>query len=39
MNGQSDLQAAVAETLRRGSDLPCISISEAIAPQVGAISS
>ncbi|ACS59138.1 nodulation factor ABC transporter ATP-binding protein NodI [Rhizobium sp. WSM1325] len=39
MNGQSDLQAAVAETLCRGSNLPCISISEAIAPQVGAISS
>ncbi|NNH41730.1 nodulation factor ABC transporter ATP-binding protein NodI [Rhizobium laguerreae] len=39
MNGQSDLQAAVAETLRRQSNLPCISTSEAIAPQVGAISS
>ncbi|WP_017968965.1 nodulation factor ABC transporter ATP-binding protein NodI [Rhizobium leguminosarum] len=39
MNGQSDLQAAVAETLRRQSNLPCISISETIAPQVGAISS
>ncbi|NDK52186.1 nodulation factor ABC transporter ATP-binding protein NodI [Rhizobium laguerreae] len=39
MNGQSDLQAAVAETLRRQSNLPCISISEDIAPQVGAISS
>ncbi|EJC80742.1 ATP-binding ABC transporter family nodulation protein NodI [Rhizobium leguminosarum bv. trifolii WSM2297] len=39
MNGESDLQAAVAETLRRGSILPCVSISEAIAPRIGSISS
>ncbi|WP_427145289.1 nodulation factor ABC transporter ATP-binding protein NodI [Rhizobium pisi] len=39
MNGQSDLQAAVAETLRRQSNQPCISISEALAPKLGSISS
>ncbi|WP_414815989.1 nodulation factor ABC transporter ATP-binding protein NodI [Rhizobium sp. IY2] len=39
MNGQSDLQAAVAETLRRQSNLPSISISEALAPKLGSISS
>ncbi|MGO7345212.1 nodulation factor ABC transporter ATP-binding protein NodI [Rhizobium johnstonii] len=39
MNGQSDLQAAVAETLRRQSNLPCISISKALAPKLGSIPS
>ncbi|EJC75070.1 ATP-binding ABC transporter family nodulation protein NodI [Rhizobium leguminosarum bv. trifolii WSM2012] len=39
MNGQSDLEAAVAETLRRGSNLPRLSLPEVIAPKVGSMSS
>lgn len=42
MNGQSDLQAAVTETLRRQKDLSArhyLSIPEAIAPRLGSTSS
>ncbi|TBD10119.1 nodulation factor ABC transporter ATP-binding protein NodI [Rhizobium ruizarguesonis] len=42
MNGQSDLQAAVAETLRRQSNLPgrqCLSVSDGFGSPVGSMSS
>lgn len=42
MNGQSDLQAAVAETLRRQSNLPgrqCLSVSDGFGSPLGSMSS